>query len=133
MTVPPPWYLFQTFEKSGTAAMRGYSQEFKDEVLRSILIEEMPIKKACRVFHLSRDTVRLWVRREKGLLPQANHVPTPSEIKEQAVKDILNGASTKEVALRLNKSRTAIYSWLRENREQQLLLELENYRKTRQN
>lgn len=110
--------------------LKGYNQDFRDEVVKSILIDQMPIKQACRVFHLSRDTVRLWVRREQGLVPKAVIQPTTEEIKEKAIQDIINGKSSKkEVANRLGKSLTTIYYWLGEYEKKQMSMELEVYRK----
>lgn len=108
--------------------MIGYSQGVKNQVIKAILVDGMPIKEACRVFKISRDTIRIWVRREQGLIPAPSRQAATDSFKAQAVSKVNSGESVKKVAFELGKSLSTVYLWVKEAERKQLAEELEDYK-----
>ncbi|GAA3521540.1 transposase-like protein [Streptosporangium album] len=67
-------------------AGKNYAQEFKDEVVKAVLDDQVTIGQAAKDFGVSRETVRNWVSKEKrrrsGNTEQARDAAERARIRE---------------------------------------------------
>ncbi|MBB2910608.1 transposase-like protein [Streptosporangium becharense] len=67
-------------------AGKNYSQEFKDEVVRAVLDDQISIGQAAKDFGASRETIRNWVAKEKrrrsGNTEQARDAAERARVRE---------------------------------------------------
>jgi transposase len=75
-----------TVWKERVVAGKNYAEEFKGEVVKAVLDEQLTIGQAAKDFGVSRETVRNWVGKEKrrrsGNTEQARDAAERAQIRE---------------------------------------------------